>query len=391
MQRHLYDAGRVAAAMDANGLEALVATNAANVQYLTRYRRGGTLALLRRASVDQPILIVGSGSSAYCLEDPSDAVEVRPHGVFYRSFAPGVELNPAEQFIQRLHQASRADANAWSVLADALTEAGLQAGTVGTDGTPDSLAPLLKLLPNLQVRSLPEVYRRLRMVKTPEEVARMAEAARITEHAVLTSVQSAFLGCTQRHLARVYDLTVVTANATTRQNNASIDRGSTFGNANTPGDIVQDGSLIRYDVGVHYQGYASDFARCYQFRTPTDKVRRIQDALVEGLERALEKIRPGAIASDIFDTAVEGVRRAGLPDFQRTHCGHGLGIAGAGYEPPLIATSDQTPLEAGMVLCVETPYTEMGFGGLQVEDMLVVTPDGYRLLTHTERRIQVVP
>ena len=391
MQRHLYDAGRVAAARDAIGLEALVATNAANVQYLTRYRRGGTLALLRRASLDQPILIIGSGSIAYCLEDPSEAVEVRPHGVFYRSFTPGVELNAAEQFIQRMHQASRADANAWSVLAEALTEAGLQAGTVGTDGTPDSLAPLLKLLPNLQVRSLPEVYRRLRMVKTPEEVARMAEAARITEHAVLTSVQSAFLGCTQRHLARVYDLTVVTANATTRQNNASIDRGSTFGNANTPGDIVQDGSLIRYDVGVHYQGYASDFARCYQFRTPTDKVRRIQDALVEGLERALEKVRPGAIASDIFHTAVEGVRRAGLPDFQRTHCGHGLGIAGAGYEPPLIATSDQTPLEAGMVLCVETPYTEMGFGGLQVEDMLVVTPDGYRLLTHTERRIQVVP
>jgi Xaa-Pro aminopeptidase len=337
------------------------------------------------------VLIVGSGSAAYCLEDYSAAVDVRPHGLFYRSFAEGVELNAAEQFIQRLHQTSRAEANAWSVLAEALTQAGLQQATVGTDGTPDSLAPLLKFLPNLRVRSLPEVFRRLRMVKTPEEVARMAEAARITEHAVLTSVQSAFLGCTQRHLARVYNLTVVTANATTRQDNASIDRGSTFGNANTPGDLVRDGSLIRYDVGVHYQGYASDFARCYQFRTPSDKVIRIQAALVEGLERALEKVKPGAIAADIFHTAVEGVRKAGLPDFQRTHCGHGLGIAGAGYEPPLIAAGDHTPLEAGMVLCVETPYTEMGFGGLQVEDMLVVTPDGYRLLTHTERQITVVP
>jgi Xaa-Pro aminopeptidase len=219
----------------------------------------------------------------------------------------------------------------------------------------------------------------------------MFEAARITEHAVLTSVQSAFLGCTQRQLARVYNLTVATANATTRQDNASIDRGSTFGNVNSPGDVVQDGSLIRYDVGVHYQGYASDYARCYQFRTPSDKARRIQAALVVGLERALELVKPGAIASDIFHAAVKGVRQAGLPDFQRTHCGHGLGIAGAGYEPPLIAAKDNLPLEAGMVLCVETPYTEMGYGGLQVEDMLVVTPDGYRLMTNSERGITVVP
>jgi Xaa-Pro dipeptidase len=387
----LYNPERVAAAMDAEGVEALVATTAPNVQYLTRYRRGSTLALLRRADLGRPTLIVGSGNLAYCLEDPSDAVEVRPHGIFYRSFAEGVEWNAGEAFIKRHHEASRPEATAWSVLAEALTEAGLQAAMIAVDGTLDSLAPLAKLLPNLKVCSLPELFRRLRMVKTPEEVARMAEAARITEHAVLTSVQSAFLGCTQRQLARVYNLTVVTANASTRQDNASIDRGSTFGNANTPGDIVQDGSIIRYDVGVHYQGYASDYARCYQFRTPSDKVRRIQDALVVGLERALEKVRPGATASDIFHTAIEGVRKAGLPDFERTHCGHGLGIAGAGYEPPLIAAKDNTPLEAGMVLCVETPYTEMGFGGLQVEDMLVVTPDGYRLMTHTERGITVVP
>ncbi len=387
----LYNPERAAAAMDANGVEALVATTAPNVQHLTRYRRGSTLALLRRADLGRPTLIVGSGSLAYCLEDPSDAVEVRPHGIFYRDVMEGVAFNAGEQFILRHHQASRPEATGWSLLAEALTEAGLQAPTLGTDGTVDSLAPLVKLLPNLRVRSLPELFKQLRMVKTPEEVARMAEAARITEHAVLTSVQSAFLGCTQRQLARVYNITVVTANATTRQDNASIDRGSTFGNANTPGDIVQDGSLIRYDVGVHYQGYASDYARCYQFRTPSDKVQRIQEALVVGLERALELVRPGAIASDIFQAAVNGVRQAGLADFQRTHCGHGLGIAGAGYEPPLIAAKDHTPLEAGMVLCVETPYTEMGFGGLQVEDMLVVTPAGYRLLTHTERRITVVP
>jgi Xaa-Pro aminopeptidase len=276
-------------------------------------------------------------------------------------------------------------------MAETLSEAALQSATVGTDGTADAVAPLLRLLPNLKVKSVPDLFRRLRMVKSPEEVSRLAEAARITEHAILTSVQSAFLGATQQHLARVYNITVVTANATTRQDNASIDGGGAFGNLNTPGDVVRDGSIIRYDVGVHYKGYASDLARCYMFRAMSDRARRIQDALVEGQDRGFERIRPGAMPADIFEAAVQGVRRAGLADYRRTHVGHGIGIAGAGYEPPLLAPSDTTPLEVGMVLCLETPWTEVGYGGLQVEDMLVVTEDGYRRLSHTERRLQVVP
>jgi Xaa-Pro aminopeptidase len=155
--------------------------------------------------------------------------------------------------------------------------------------------------------------------------------------------------------------------------------------------VVQDGSIIRYDVGVHYKGYASDIARCFAFRTVSDRARRIQDALVAGLERALELIRPGAIAADIFDSAVAATRRAGLPDYDRSHVGHGIGTAGAGYEAPDLKPGDQTPLEAGTVVCVETPYSEVGYGGLQVEDMLVVTETGYDLLSHTPRGIQVVP
>jgi len=71
--------------------------------------------------------------------------------------------------------------------------------------------------------------------------------------------------------------------------------------------------------------------------------------------------------------------------------GHGIGTAGAGYEAPDLKPSDRTPLEPGTILCVETPYSEVGYGGLQVEDMLVVTDTGYRLLNHTPRGIQIVP
>lgn len=388
-QPPLFQPQRVADVLDENGIDALVATTPPNVQYLTRYRKGNTMALLKREAIDKPVLYLSSSNIAYTLEDPLDGLEVRPYGFFVRSFAD--QLNEREERLRQLHEAARRDASAWDLLAESLVEAGLSSATIGTDSYVESLAPLAQRLPNLRIQSRNDLFRRLRMVKTAEEIKRLAEAARITEHAVLTSVQSAFLGCTQQHLARVYNHVVVEANATTRQDNASIGRGGAFGNLNTPGDVVQDGSIIRYDVGVHYKGYASDIARCFAFRTAPDRARRIQDALVEGLERALELVRPGAIPEEIFETAVAATRRAGLPDYNRTHTGHGIGTAGAGYEPPDLKPGDRTPLEVGMVLCVETPYSEVGYGGLQIEEMLVVTENGYDLLTHTPRGLEVVP
>lgn len=82
------------------------------------------------------------------------------------------------------------------------------------------------------------------------------------------------------------------------------------------------------------------------------------------------------------------VREKGIPHYERHHLGHGTGIEG--YDLPMITPGNPVALEPGMVLCVETPYYEPGFGGLHVEDTIEVTPDGSRLLTQLERKLFVV-
>ncbi len=392
MNRLLYDPERVAAMMDEAGLDALFAAIATNVQYTTRFRRpGGAYAILLRSDLEHPHLIVKSPSISFCLEDPCDNVEVHVYANFYRFFAEDVDLTDRENQLKELHNQARHDADQWTLAAEVLTDLQHQKGSVGVDTDLDTLSKLRDALPDLEIKSTPEFFRHLRMVKTPEEVTRLAEAARITEHAILTSAQSAFMGATQRQLARVFSHTAIQANSFIRQDNVSIGRSSAFGNMNTPSDVVADGSIIRFDVGVHYEGYASDIARCYAFRTADERAKRIQDALVEGQRIMLDMIHPGVTASQIFEAAVKGVRQAGIEHYDRTHVGHGIGIAGAGYDLPTLSANDHTPLEPGMVLCVETPYTEIGLGGLQVEDMIVITDDGYRLLTHTSRHLRVVP
>jgi Xaa-Pro aminopeptidase len=81
----------------------------------------------------------------------------------------------------------------------------------------------------------------------------------------------------------------------------------------------------------------------------------------------------------------QAARENGLPHNERHHQGHGTGIEG--YDYPLLTPKNQLKLEAGMVFCVETPYYEPGFAGLQVEDIMEVTSIGARRLTRMERKL----
>jgi Xaa-Pro dipeptidase len=102
-----------------------------------------------------------------------------------------------------------------------------------------------------------------------------------------------------------------------------------------------------------------------------------------GEEALFAAARPGATGEEVFRAGVEAVRRAGVPHYQRHHCGHAIGLEP--YEPPLIAPGQTIPLEPGMTFCLETPYYELGWGGVQVEDAVVVTEKGCRVLNRSAR------
>jgi Xaa-Pro aminopeptidase len=104
--------------------------------------------------------------------------------------------------------------------------------------------------------------------------------------------------------------------------------------------------------------------------------------------RAIEAMKPGARCADIFTLAVDTVRKEGLSHYRRNHVGHGIGLDG--YDPPNLTPSSTETLEEGMVLCVETPYYELGFAGLQVEDTVLVGKDGPVSLMATSSELRVL-
>ena len=98
--------------------------------------------------------------------------------------------------------------------------------------------------------------------------------------------------------------------------------------------------------------------------------------------------RPRVKASTIFYSVIEKVREEGIPHFNRHHVGHGWGIEG--YDPPLISPKENSLLEEGMLLDFETPYYEVGWGGLLNEEVIVITKKGAHFLTKFSRELHVI-
>ena len=137
----------------------------------------------------------------------------------------------------------------------------------------------------------------------------------------------------------------------------------------TPANLKM-GDLVRFDLGCTVNGYWADMARTAVVGPAARDQQQRYDALREGEEVQRAVARAGVSASELFKVAVERVRQGALSDYKRSHCGHGIGIDVHEF-PTLNAANRDVVLEDGMVLCVETPYYQIGWGGMMVEDMIV--------------------
>jgi Xaa-Pro aminopeptidase len=308
-------------------------------------------------------------------------------GSFFRVAPDGVELNGDEARIAALEPAG----SVIDALVAALEDQGLRGGSVGVDerGVNRGLIESLReRLPDSTFTPASDLLRRIRMVKTPAEHQRLIQTLRITEAAFEATIASAYDGVTERELQRVFETAIVAAGARPAFALLRFGRGMALGQV-APGDTrLERGDYIWFDIGCTYRGYRSDIGRVVSFGEPSSRLRELYSASKQGQERAFELMRPGVEAKAVFAGAVERVREAGIPHYERHHVGHGIGVEF--YDAPLLAASSDTKLEEGMVFEVETPYYELGFGGTFIEDTVIIRPDGAEIVTRLDRELHVL-
>ncbi|WP_459128814.1 M24 family metallopeptidase [Guggenheimella bovis] len=149
--------------------------------------------------------------------------------------------------------------------------------------------------------------------------------------------------------------------------------------------VIEEGDLLTLDFGVIYNKYCSDMTRTICVGKASDKQKELYSIVLEAQLRALEAIKPGVTGEAVDKVARDYIAEKGYGD----HFGHGLGH-GVGveiHEAPRLAPKATQVLEPGMIVTDEPGIYIENFGGVRIEDLILVTEDGYRLLSHSPKEL----
>ncbi len=151
---------------------------------------------------------------------------------------------------------------------------------------------------------------------------------------------------------------------------------------------LRKGDVVLLDLGAKYAGYCSDMTRTFFTAPPTERQREVYEAVLAAQKTGVQKIRPGVKACKV-DGAVRGVLQQAGYEKQFTHStGHGVGLEI--HESPSLNKIETSDLQAGNVVTVEPGvYLEKNFG-VRIEDTVVVTKTGAKILTEFPKDLTVL-
>jgi Xaa-Pro aminopeptidase len=151
---------------------------------------------------------------------------------------------------------------------------------------------------------------------------------------------------------------------------------------------LRPGGLVVVDMGAIQDGYCSDMTRMLFLGVPAAKVKGTYRAVLEAQLAAIDAVRAGVTTAHVDRQARRVLRTYGLDRAFVHSTGHGLGLEI--HEPPRIGKRDKGRLETGMAVTIEPGVYLEGFGGIRIEDTVVVTASGCEILTPTSKELHVV-
>lgn len=260
-------------------------------------------------------------------------------------------------------------------------------GVVGLHRLPYPTYQSIKAaFPTAELLDIGTAVGKLRWRKSAFEVQLLGEAARITDMAFEAIREELKPGLTEFEVAARLNYHIQ------RQGADLSFAGTVVGGNDHPIPIrmpterpLQVGDSVMIDIGASYQGYQADATRTYVLGEPNADQLRVWDVILRAYDAAFERIRPGVPCIDVHRAAVAVIEAAGYTLAHRI--GHGIGLA-TSFEYPSLDT-EPAPLEPGNTICIEPGIYVVGAGNMKLEDDVVVTADGYQLLTRCPREIAI--
>lgn len=343
-----------------NGAQAVLIHNPSNMRYLSGYTGEGLLVI---SPAIRAIVTDFRYVEQAAMEAPGYAVQ--------------------ETSTPRTHNGT-----AFALLQEAgVTRVAVEEDTV----THAQYKALVAAMPGISFVALDGAPEMLRRVKDEGEIAAMERANGVTAQAFGHICGFIRPGVTEKQIAMELERWLMEHGADAPAFSFIVASGPNGSLCHaTPGArAVQAGDLITVDFGACVGGYRADMTRTVALGPISAEQRRIYDTVLEAQKRALAAVKPGALCKDVDAVARNYIDAAGYEG----RFGHGLGHATGLdiHEDPRFNTTSADVLEEGMTMTVEPGVYLPGVGGVRIEDSVLVTHDGCRILTPASKELITIP
>lgn len=242
----------------------------------------------------------------------------------------------------------------------------------------DDLQAELETVELVPIKSL---LRDARMIKTEDEIEKLRRAIAITDTAFDEVAGGLGPGITEKELALEIQRRVLLAGGDKLSFDTIAASGpnSAHPHAEPSDRQLQPGDTVKMDFGAQVGGYHADLTRTVFLGEPDAKQREIYQAVLEAQTQAIEACQPGMLGQELDGIAREVIEEAGYGDSFGHGLGHGVGLQV--HEGPTLGQTSEDTLAPGMVMTIEPGIYLEDWGGVRIEDVVLVTEDGCEVLT----------
>jgi Xaa-Pro aminopeptidase len=386
--------------MEQRGLDGLVSYYSPNVHYLSGARINRTFiheanaltaVVISRHRPDHPIVITGSLYLTWFLHHPSWIEDRRAAGSAADFADPDTVIDVLfPESTYELEWVKRARTS-YAVdmidgIARAMSDVGLDRGRVGFDNPRIGPAVCRHLEPDPpEVVDAYGLMKHVRMIKTPEEVVVMKQAAALNQVLQEKIVRDYVRGTTWRDVDGWYMATAARLGGVTEGYNTTIyyPRPGAYGDgyvflSRMEEDFeLEPGMGVLFDCHGAWNSYLWDGGKAWYVEEPSAAATSVGVALGDATEAMVEAAKPGVTFGELRDLAREVIRKQGLPQPNRNPIFfHGMGLEASDMEAPGADALDATKLEEGMCIATHCFYLGDQYDRGYIEDVGVVTKDG---------------
>ena len=225
----------------------------------------------------------------------------------------------------------------------------------------------------------------LRAIKDEEEIVNLRQAAAIADKGFLHVLDIVKPGMTEKELALELEFFMRKQGASGLSFTTIVASGirSSMPHGVASDKVIEKNDMLTLDFGCMYNGYCSDMTRTFVVGTADDRQKELYNIVLETQLKVLDAIKPGARCKEIDALSREIIGGYGYGEFYGHGLGHGVGLEI--HELPVLNGTSEFVLEENMVVTDEPGIYLPDFGGVRIEDTVLVTKDGYDLISRSTK------